>query len=195
MRGKSITPALLACTVLALCTVLLAPGCGSRTKNSAQEILEKADHFVNSVDSDVDKLSTDVKALARSIKEGTAITAGMVEQTYGALKSQAQKVVDDVRVARQEIKDIISGTASGGYQKYLGIQNEILDSAASLTETLGDVFSQLAAAADSLSAGKAPEVTALSRTAEDWLQSFDDIREKVRGLVDEARRLKQEGDL
>jgi uncharacterized phage infection (PIP) family protein YhgE len=190
MRGKSITPALLACTVLALCTVLLAPGCGSRTKNSAQEILEKADRFVNSVDSDVDKLSTDVKALARSIKEGTAITAGMVEQTY-----QAQKVVDDVRVARQEIKDIISGTASGGYQKYLGIQNEMLDSAASLTETLGDVFSQLSAAADSLSAGKAPEVTALSRTAEDWLQSFDDIREKVRGLVDEARRLKQERDL
>lgn len=183
---------LVAISLCALTPALaFATGCGT-PKSSTREILEKADRFVNSVDSNVDQLSTDVKALARSIKEGTAITVAMLQQTYDAMKGEAEKVVDSVRSAQLEIKKIVSQGGAAALDRSADIHNEILDNAVALTDTLGDVFTQLSSAMKALSSGTPPDTSGLSRTAEDWVASFEQIKDRSRALVEEARKLERE---
>jgi len=180
------------CCAVLLAALFVLSGCGSG-RNSTQQVLDKADRFVNSVDSNVDRLSTDVKALARSIKEGTEITREMLSETYASTKGQAQKVVDSVRSAQAEIKKIVADSGAGGIDRYLDIQNEMLDNAVTLTNTLSDLFGQLSSAAKAMASGGAPDASGLSRTAEEWISSFDRIEENSRALVEKASKLKDEG--
>jgi hypothetical protein len=187
--------ALLMCLSLAVAFALSAAGCGDSNQGKAQDLLNKADAFMNQLDKSADSLSSDLKSLSRSIKEGSSLTASFLDQSSASLRNQASQVVDQVRQARLETEKVLALKGADDYKKYASLQDEILDNAVTLTKTLSDVFTQLSAVSTALSSGQAPDTTGLSDTALEWVDSFNQIKNKSRALLQKAEKLKKQKDL
>ena len=185
----------LTCLMLALAVALVVTGCGNSNQGKAQDLLQKADTFMNGLDKGVDSLSSDLESLSKAIKEGSSLTASFLDQTSASLRSQAGQVVDQVRQARLETKKALALKGADDYKKYASLQDDILDNAVTLTKTLSDVFTQLSAVSTALSSGQAPDTAQLSDTATEWVDSFDQIKRRSRALLEKAARLKKEKDL
>jgi septal ring factor EnvC (AmiA/AmiB activator) len=180
---------------LALAAVSTAAGCGDSNQGKAQDLLQKADTFMNRLDKGVDTLASDLEALSETIKEGGALTASFLDQTSASLRNEASQVVEQVRQARLETAKVLALKASYDYKEYAALQDEILDNAVTLTKTLSDVFTQLSGVSAALSAGTTPDTTQLSDTASGWVDSFNEIKNKSRALLRKAEKLKEEKDL
>ena len=187
--------ATLACLALALGIMVSAFGCGDSDNSRAQDLLQKADTFMNGLDKGVDKLSTDLDSLSEAIKQGSSLTAAFLDATASSLKTQAQQVVAEVQQASGEIKKVLALKGSDDYRKYAGLQDEVLNNAITLTRTLSDVFTQLSSVSAALASGTATDSTLLADTASGWIDSFNDIKSESRALLDKAARLKKEKGL
>ena len=183
------------CLVLAFAAVSTAAGCGDSNKGKAQDLLQKADTFMNQLDKGVDTLASDLESLSISIKEGSSLTASFLDETSASLRSEASQVVEQIRQARLQTKKVLALEASDDYKKYAALQDEILDNSVTLTKTLSDVFTQLSSVSAALASGTAPDSTLLADTASGWIDSFNDIKSESRALLDKAARLKKEKGL
>lgn len=183
------------CLVLAFAAVSTAAGCGDSNKGKAQDLLKKADTFMNQLDKGVDTLASDLESLSKTIREGSSLTASFLDETSASLRNEASQVVEQVRQARLQTAKVLALEASDDYKKYATLQDEVLDNAITLTKTLSDVFTQLSGVSAALSEGNTPDTTQLSDTTSGWADSFNEIKNKSRALLRKAEKLKEEKDL
>ena len=182
----------------AMCLTLVAvaiaglAGCADSEQGKAQDLMQKADTFMNQLDKGVDTLASDLEELSETIKEGSALTASFLDQTSASLRTEASQVVEQVRQARLETKKVLALKASDNYKQYTALQDEFIDNAVTLTKTLSDVFTQLSSVSAALSAGTTPDTAQLSDTASGWVDSFNEIKNKSRALLRKAEELKEE---
>lgn len=185
----------------AMCLTLVAvaiaglAGCADSEQGKAQDLMHRADTFMNQLDKGVDTLASDLEELSKTIKEGSALTASFLDQTSASLRTEASQVVEQVRQARLETKKVLALKASDDYKQYTALQDEFIDNAVTLTKTLSDVFTQLSSVSAALSAGTTPDTAQLSDTASGWADSFNEIKNKSRALLRKAEKLKEEKDL
>jgi ABC-type transporter Mla subunit MlaD len=166
-------------------------GCGGQEKSSTQKFLDSVDRFVNRVDAEVSRASETFDSLAKNLREGGQLTKALIETTRDALKTEGEKISELIKAAREDISDAASMKAKSKYDKYVEIQNQILDYAASLSKMIADATSQLTSAANALIRGTAPDTSSLSRAAEEWSQNFDKIQKEINDLLDQARKIKE----
>ncbi len=167
-------------------------GCGEDKKSTAQKLLDSIDRFVNKVDTQVSKASKTFNLLAKNLKEGGELTSALIEATQDTLKTESQKISELMKAAREEISNAASMKDTSNYQKYVEIQNKILDNGASLSKMMAGATDQLSAAAEALKTGKAPDASGLSRAAEQWSQNFNKIQKDINNLIDQAKKLKED---
>lgn len=184
-----VTLALLILVVLLLSS--MPAGCG-REKSTAEKVADSVDRFLDRVDTAVSKASRTFDSLARNLKEGGQLTEALIETTLDTLKAEGRKISELVKSAREEITGAASIKGTSGYRKYVEIQNQILDQAASLSKMVADATKQLTDAGDALLKGSAPDTSRLSRAAEEWSRNFDRIQKDIDSLLDQARSLKED---
>jgi ABC-type transporter Mla subunit MlaD len=181
---------LLFTVVLMLLSAVLA-GCGEEKKSGTERFLDSVDRFLNNVDTQVSKASETFDSLARNLKEGGELTRALIDTTRDTLKTEGKKISELIKAAGEDISNASSMKGTSVYDKYIEIQNKILDNAASLSKMVADATKQLTNAMDALMKGTAPDTTRLSRTAEEWSRNFDRIQEDINDLIDQASKLKE----
>lgn len=164
------------------------PGCGD--KNKDKSILEKVDDFMSDVDSSLQGISEDVDSFAESLQQGTTLTVDMLEETYDTLKGKAQQIERQIQDAKAEIEKVLEKKGVEDYDKYVQLQNRIIENAVEMTETLTSLFGELAAATSALESGSAPSSSELAATAESLSKELDRLMKTGSELKKEAKELK-----
>lgn len=191
MKGTTIKMVCILVLVILLATLA---GCGKKN-NQAEGFLDKAEGYLTETDRAINDVSTEFDSLVKNIKEGTSLTVELVEQTYNTVKSQAEKIVDQVKSAQDENRKILEMKGVEGYKRYVDIQNQVLDNAVEMTKILGELFDQLSGVATAIKSGKAPDTSHLAKTAESWRKQFDELVKKGKALEEKAGKIKKEEGL
>ncbi len=173
---------------LALAVAAGAGGCGKQ--EPPQTVFDKIDYFVDRLDTEVARLSDTVDALATDIEEGVELTEDVLEDARDAIEADSRKVRDQLDAAVEQVSVAASGKSASEYRRLLDIQEEILDNATALMETVADVTAEIASAIEAVRTGKAPDSSALSGSLEEWSNNFRQVRRHTQELIDQAKNLR-----
>ncbi len=179
--------------VLLLFSLFTSTGC--RKKEKPKGVFDRANEVIAQIDSTTKDISREIANLASSLRAGTQLTIALVEEIYDRLKEQTENIISDVKDAREEIDKITKSENLPEYRKYAQIQEEILDNAVAITNTLSALFDQLSAASETLKTGKAADTSSIAKTAEDLVSELNRLRAQGERLREKAKKFKQEKGL
>lgn len=176
--------------ILALGLIVTAPfaGCG-QPEPKPQTVFDKIDYFVNRVDVELGRLSGTVNTLLTDIQQGVELTEDLLRDTLDELETQATKVAEQLDAAVGQISEAAARKGTSDYRKLVEIQEEILDNATTLTETVADIAAQITSAIETVKTGRAPDTTKLSVSLEAWTAKFKEIERGTQELIDRAKNL------
>jgi gas vesicle protein len=190
-RGGPLKTALFrALAVIAVAIALTAPAAGCGDREPPQTVFDRIDYFVYRLDTGVSKLSDTVDSLATDIEQGVELTRDVLEDARNAIEADARKVRDQLDAAVEQIREAASSKSGSEYKKFLEIQEEILDNATTLVETVADVTAEISSAIEAVRTGKAPDTSALSSSLEEWSNNFRQVRQRTQELIDQAKNLR-----
>lgn len=173
--------------VAILALSLLFVGCGDKEQPAAGDMLNKADKYLEGLDSDIDELSEDLESLRSSLKEGETLTSSLLCQVSAPLKRQAADIMAELASTRDRVREWAAESALEA--RWVPVRREMLENSVELEKVIRDVFIRLSQVDGDLASGRVPVADELDRTVDDWTVSFDRIRARNRELERRAEAL------